>query len=643
RMDLTILAVRWDDISGPSIISLFPHAALNDPESVALQIYLASVTVFGQHGHSQRTEFSVPLLSLGQGVTARVAFDSWPDTSLRGKERPFFLAFLTDIVTDEILSSHLNNFIFEYLDILKEEIADFSAQKIWEKIAESFHTPEKKEQFDTISYEVHSDYAIPRALKDLETAKEAWENLKDRNQLWTALRVANRLENVDDEGAGLAFALVGQIFFAGNNYFEAGEAFEKATNYFSRIRLFEKAGETSYFAGKSAYHLQEYEKAMELIQAATLWIKDSSLIASLNYDMGIVLHEQSRYEEANVCFEKAVRITSDKQTAAEYSSTFASKLMLQAEKEKEENPAYALGLIWRSAEQREEASRLFQLTEENSKKAATSLILAVSAYFSLGNKEKGVNLLEEATNLFIEAGDYISASKSVYDGARMIRDRERSYELLSRALSLLKERATTIQENRLLGLISFEKGQIEEKMDKCFIALDSFNYALQCLSKSSTPISDLIPVQIQYANTLFRIEDFEKAAELFLAGNKGLATLPSTEIVADQKKKTLTNGLISLRRASTAYHNAAIIILKEKDENRAMSLFAHSVSLLIEWVENNPKTNQDEVKKVVTTRVSRLSLKKDLLLLAESKFKLDSMIDSLNVSIQSLGTIDNNN
>lgn len=195
-MDLTILAVRWDDISGPSIISLFPHAALNDPESVALQIYLASVTVFGQHGHSQRTEFSVPLLSLGQGIRARVAFDSWIDTSLRGKERPFFLAFMADQTTGEILNSHLNNFIFEYLDILKEKKSNFSAQIVWEKIVESFHAPKEKEKLDAISFEVDSDYAIPRALQDLETAKDAWENLKDRNQLWTALRVANRLENV---------------------------------------------------------------------------------------------------------------------------------------------------------------------------------------------------------------------------------------------------------------------------------------------------------------------------------------------------------------------------------------------------------------------------------------------------------------
>ncbi|UCG90382.1 MAG: hypothetical protein JSU57_01230 [Candidatus Heimdallarchaeota archaeon] len=634
RMDLTILAVRWDDISGPSIISLFPHAALNDPESVALQIYLASVTVFGQHGHSQRTEFSVPLLSLGQGVTARVAFDSWPDSSLRGKERPFFLAFMADQATGEMLNSHLNSFIFEYLDILKEESSDFSAQKIWDNIVESLHTLEEEEKFDAISFEVDSDYAIPRALQDLETAKKAWENLKDRNQLWTALRVANRLENVDDKGAGLAFSLVGRIFLTGNSYREAGEAYEKATNCYTRVRLFEKAGEASYFAGKCAYYLQEYEKAIELIQAAILWVKDSSLIASINFDMGIVLHEQSRYEEANACFEKAVKLTAkiNQQRAAEYSSIFASRLMFQADQEKEENPAYALGLMRRSAEQREAAASLLQMTQEDLQKAATWLILAVSVYFSLGNKEKGVNLLEEATKLFIETGDYISAGRSIYDGARIIGDQERSYELLSRGENILKDQEGNIRENRLFGLVVFEKAKIEEQMNQFPTALNSFNLSLQCLSKSGAPVSDLIPIQIQYANTLFRIEDFEKAAELFLLGTRGLSTLPSTKMVEAQKKKTLTNALISFRRASTVYHNAAIVALREKDEKRAITLFAHSVSLLIEWAENN-RNNQDEVKKVVMNRVSRLSAKKDLLLLMESKFKLDTIIESLNMAL----------
>ena len=106
QFDHVVLAVLWDDISGPSIISLYP-LAYDDPESVALQIYLASVTVFGQHGQSQRTEFSVPLLSLGKNILARVAFDAWYDPKIRGEERPFFLAVIANISLNSCIQHHL--------------------------------------------------------------------------------------------------------------------------------------------------------------------------------------------------------------------------------------------------------------------------------------------------------------------------------------------------------------------------------------------------------------------------------------------------------------------------------------------------------------------------------------------------------
>ena len=641
-LDLTILAVRWDDISGPSIISLFPVASLDDPESVALQIYLASVTVFGQHGYSQRTEFSVPLLSLGQDITARVAFDSWIDSSLRGKERPFFLAFLSNKSTEKMMNSHLETYIFEYLDVLKENGANFSAQTIWDKVIESLSKSEDQE-IDAISFDVDSDYAIPRAIQDLETAKNAWENLKDRNQLWTALRVANRLENVDDKGAGHAFKLVGQIFLAGNNFREAGEAFEKASNAYARVRLFEESGEASCFAGNCAYHIQEFEKAIELLQAGAMWIKDPLLIASLNNDMGIVLHEQSRFDEANACFEKAVKLAMEKDhlIAAKYSSTYASRLMFQAEKEKEENPAYALGLVRRSAEQRVKAGHFLQMQEEGQKEAATSLILAVNAYFSLGNNEKATKLLEEATDLFIQAKDYISASRSLYDGARTIKDHNRSYELLSRAESILREPESNIQKERILGLVSFEKGRIEEIKNQLQLAIDSFAIALESLKKSNAPTSDFIHIQIQSANILFRLEDFENAAQMFLAGYKGLSTLPPTESLLEQRKKTLLNALISLKRASRVYHDAGIIALKRKEEKRAIDMFTQSVSHMIEWIENNTKNNQQEVQKVVKNRISLLTLKMDQIIQAESKFKLKSIIEGLDMALQAYGSSEN--
>ncbi|MFX0207912.1 MAG: tetratricopeptide repeat protein, partial [Candidatus Hodarchaeota archaeon] len=636
-MDLTILAVHWDDISGPSVISIFPSTVLTDPESVALQIYLASVTVFGQHGHSQRTEFSVPLLSLGKDVIARVAFDSWPDPTLRGKERLFFLAFLLDQSTADMLAPHLDTYIFDYLDEVKVQKSDFSGKSIWEKIAEKFSSPVEKES-STISFDVDSEYSIPKALQDLNVAKNAWDNLKDRNQLWKALRVANRLEHVNDRAAGDAFTLVGQIFLDSNNFQEAGQALEKATDAYVRGRLFEKAGEASCLAGKCLYHLREHEKAIDLLQAGARWVKDASQNASLNYDMGIVFHEQSSFEEANACFEKAVKIAAEvnKSLAAEYSSTYASKLIFQADKERKNNPTYALGLIRRSAEQRENASHFLQLLDERKTDAATSLILAANAYFSLGNTKKGISLLENTSSLFFESKNYISAARSLYDGARYVKDQTESLKLLKRAITILDNQENGIQKSRLLGLILFEKAKIEVKKEHLTAALESYKTSILNLKEADAPSSDLIPVQIQYANNLFKLELFEEAAEIFFAGYKGISNLPPTEKTIQQREKTKLNALISLRRASTIYHNAGVIALKNNEERRAIEMFVQSISLLIEWVENNTKDDKEEIMRVAEGRISTLKPKIDLLVLAESKYKLESLVESLRMSLPSL-------
>jgi tetratricopeptide (TPR) repeat protein len=638
-MDLTILAVHWDDISGPSVISIFPSTALTDPESVALQIYLASVTVFGQHGHSQRTEFSVPLLSLGKDVIARVAFDSWPDPTLRGKERPFFLAFLLDQSTGDMLAPHLDTYIFDYLDDVKVQKSNFTAKTIWERIAEKFSSSIENDS-STISFDVDSEYAIPKALQDLNTAKNAWVTLRDRNQLWKAFRVANRLEHVDDRAAGDAFTLVGQIFLDSNNFQEAGQALEKATDAYVRVRLFEKAGEASCLAGKCFYHLREHEKAIDLLQAGARWVKDIFQIASLNYNMGIVFHNQSRFEEANACFEKSVKIAIEvnKSLAAEFSSTYASKLLFQADREKKDNPTYALGLIRRSAEQRENASNFLQLLDGRKNEAATSLILAANAYFSLGNVEKGINLLESTSSLFVESKDYISAARSLYDGVRYVKDQKESYKLLKRAETILDNQESGIQKSNLLGLILFEKAKIEVKKEHLSKALDSFKSSILNLKEADTPSSDLIPVQIQYANNLFKMEFFEEASEIFFEGYNEISNIPPTEKSIQLKEKTKLNALISLRRASTIYHNAGIIALKDNEERRAIEMFSQSISLLIEWVENNSKENKEEVKRVVEGRLSTLKLKIELLVSAESKYKLESLIESLRMSFPSLET-----
>ncbi|WP_455463878.1 hypothetical protein [Candidatus Hodarchaeum mangrovi] len=635
NLGVSILAVRWDDITGPSIISLFPPTELVDPESIALQIYLASVTVFGQHGQSQRTEFSVPMLSLGHGVTARVAFDAWPDQNLRGKERPFFLAFILEQETEKYLHEHLDLFIFNYLDILKIKEDEFNSQEIWNKLIETFTTHEDKKYTKLDENNLNIEYSIPRATQDVDLAYHAWTKTHDRNQLWTALKAANRLEHVNDNKAGEAFKLAGHIFFEGRNYHDAKDAYEKGSNAFARARTFEMAGECSALAGRCAYLLQEYQKAIELLQAGSLWINDSSNTAALNYDMGIVLHEQNRFEEAYSCFEKAIKLISelDALNAAKYSATFASKLFIHSETEKKENIDYSLSLLRRSAAQREKVAKFLLKIDGKIKNAASSLILATSSYFALGEYNKAIELLEESTRLFIEIEDYTSASKSLYEGARAVKnDLESSLRLLNQATSLVNKMEEGIHKFRLLGSIFFEIGQIERKKNRTLPAFNAFKSALENLKKSSAAEVDLIPVHIQIANYYFAFEEFEEAARFFLEANELLKSLPEDQIQNFQQEKVILNAAISLRRASNAYHYAAFIVLKTGDELKSIDLFTRSIALLLEWRELAIHKSPEEVIKVFNDRISVLSIKKDFLLLAESKYKVETLINSLKIA-----------
>jgi tetratricopeptide (TPR) repeat protein len=633
-IEFTILAVLWDEISGPTVISLYP-LVFDDPESIALQIYLASVTVFGQHGQSQRTEFSVPLLSLGKSIVARVAFDAWYDPSLRGEERPFFLAFIMKQETSSLLNTLLDTQIYSYLDQLKELKSLFNAKNIWDKIQEAMNRPsEDKKRLENLK--IDSDYAITRALQDLQTASEAWEKLEDRNQLWIAIKVANRLENIDDLAAGKAFILAGNIFQANNNFEDAQNAFERATASFSRAQEFILAGEAYCLAGRNAYLSGNQEQAIELLQSGAVWIKEPVPLASIQYDLGLVYHDLHQIEEANSCFEKAVRLVEgNDQLAAKYSSTYGSKLLIQYEQEKSVNPTYALGLARKSAEQRIKASTHLKKTDKGFEEAATSLVLAAQIFFSLGNENEAIKLLKEASILFMRVDNYQSALKTLYDCARAITNSEISISILNNALNLIPERMHDQPIKSLLGLISLKLGQLAEMNHEVHVAFNHFTRSLDLLSVGKTNKNDLISVLIHLGNNSFQTENFEEAASYFYRAFEFLGELEVTQTNSDKKDKTLMNALISWRRASTVYHNAGVIALKTSQERESIEYFTHSVALLIEWVENNRQEAQKEIQKLVNERILKLQQKIDLFLLAESKYKLTAIISDLKSLVES--------
>ena len=586
--------------------------------------------MFGQHGQSQRTEFTVPLLSLGKDIQARVAFDAWYDTSLRGEERPFFLSIISKHEDTNLLNTHLDTAIFSYLDVLKEEKDRFEAKAIWKKIQDSINQP-SSDDITSKKAIIDSEYAIPRALQDLRTAIDAWEKLKDRSQLWTAIKIANRLEKIEDEAAGDAFLLTGTIFQANNNFEDAQKAFEQASEAFSRVHAFEKSGKSFCLAGRMAYLLGNNEKAIELYQSGSVWIKETLQQANLQYDIALVYQDLHQYNEANAAFEKAVHLIEehDFHLTAKYSATYASKLLIQAEKEKVSNPTYSLGLMRKSAELRIKSADALKKTNKGFEEAATSLTLAGKIYLSLGNESKAISLVNEASVLFKQAGKHFSAIKTLYDGAKAIEHLESKLELFKKALDMSPDFKDDKSALRLLGLTTFEIAKLKENESNVLESYHLIEQSLKYLEEGGASPIELIPVLIQYGNISFTLEYFQKASNTFFHAYELLADLKESSLVETQKKRCLTNALISLRRESTLYHNAGVVALSNQQERKATEYFTHSISLLIEWVENNILETPESIQKVVKDKIEKLSVKMSLFNLAESRYKLEALISDL--------------
>ena len=193
----------------------------------------------------------------------------------------------------------------------------------------------------------------------------------------------------------------------------------------------------------------------------------------------------------------------------------------------------------------------------------------------------------------------------------------------------------TPQIKKLLGLISFEIGRIYSKQNNISDGQQHLEKALSLLTEAKASSNEIIQVQIHRANNSFSLEDFEHAARIFYRTYELLSELQQTESVSTQKNRCLTNALISWRRGSTIYHNSGVVALKQREERDAITYFTKSASLLIDFIEHNSLDTLETIQKILNERIMKLELKDNLLLLAESKYKLKEIISDLEAFKQS--------
>ncbi|MHA2299125.1 MAG: ADP-ribosylation factor-like protein [Candidatus Hodarchaeales archaeon] len=127
------LAVLWDEVVGPRIISETPTKVLKDSIDICTQIYMASITIFGTEKKMSRVETTLPIVSISPNHVVRVAFDAWRDPVVRGTERPCFIALIMEKSisdkVDDFLNTAMRGFIKDF-KVFKENYDLSPALKI---------------------------------------------------------------------------------------------------------------------------------------------------------------------------------------------------------------------------------------------------------------------------------------------------------------------------------------------------------------------------------------------------------------------------------------------------------------------------------------------------------------------------------
>lgn len=612
--DFVLLAVVWDEVNGPTIISKSPQDGLADPINIALQIYLSSVAVFGQHSQTTRIDFSLPLLSISSNHIVRVAFDSWPDPDVRGDERPFFLGLIMDRDKDKILGDFIQENLWDWMDSLKEKKNDFQTQEIYNKINDYFQSKRSIDQ-EIIKEERARDepsYTEEEAIKDLEDASDLWTQKKDRSVLNQVLKSAYRL---DGNKAGSAYFLAGNIFFSSGDYENAIESYNRAAESFKKDPevLNESIGESMFNAAICAYRLENFELAQSNLVLSSTFLNDSIRKARLFLYLAQTQFRLEEFENASSSFELAVDNaleSDDSELAGQILSVYASRLQ---ERANSTDDPIKFTLLELSAKQRDKASEYFSYKNLNAE-AGTSLVLSSKTYQMVKNYDSAITKLEQAAELFLKDNDYYSAGRTLFDVIELYKhvpkiEKQDLISLSDRAKNVIsKIKDESIKVSLLTKLVK-EKAKILETLSDYNQALENYD-ELYNESKTQQLSTDQLTVFLAYANLLFKIENFKKAGEVFFKIYKELELKND-----DRAERVRKNANVSFRRATSSFNYTATVLLHEENSNTdtISQYYIDALHLLKLVIETSSESEKEITSKFVTQTLNSITVKIEIL------------------------------
>ncbi|MHA2365469.1 MAG: tetratricopeptide repeat protein [Candidatus Hodarchaeales archaeon] len=621
--EIVVLAVIWDEINGPSIVSKAPAEGLADPVTVALQIYLSSVAVFGQHGQTKRIDFSLPLLSVSPNHLVYVAFDAWPDEEVRGDERPFFLGFIMERETNKIVSEFLSTNIWRYMDNLKINKVDYNVQPVYEEIMSKLHAEKSastsmKGYFETSKDEV-LDYTTIQALQDLETTSELWTKYKDRSVLNNVLKAAYKLTLEEDPAAGNAYFLAGSVFFHSGDYDNALKSYDKASERFKSADDLQNSAESMFNVAICAYRLEKFEMAKKNLLASGEFIEDTARKARMNLYLAQTHFRLTEFEHSSQSFEVAAENAikaEDTELVGQILSIYASRLQERADSTKNIEDSLRHSLYEHSAKQRQRAADYF-IEKEMNAEAGTSLVLASKSFQVLLNIPKAIETLEIASEMYIKDLDYSSAGRALLDVINLykkLKDVKSSdlVDIYDKTIDVIEKIEDTSNKMPLLIRAYREKTKFFESNGNLIQARSCYEEIIK-KGEENESSPELLSIRVAFGNFLFQLEDYRVAGKLFYQSYQNMDTKNA------QAQKLLKNANISYKRACTSYLQAINIHLHQKKYEEALKLYSVTFDLLRLVLTSSPETEKETNNKWVQQTIKGIRIKKNLLPMEERK------------------------
>ena len=597
--DIIVMACVWDEAQGPMIISRACTAGhlRYDFSPVALQIYMSSLTVFGQTGKTQKAEFTVPLYTISPSHVVRVAFDGWEDPSVRGEIRTYFLAFIFPNSLTRMLNPYLDTAIWTYMEGLGKERFDYDTEGLYREIQRVIQVSTGKyESLDATYAGSLESYSIQDAISDLRNASAIWTRLQDgsssnfeRDWLQTRMlseKVAKKLQTVDFEGAGEAYFLLASAEAKVGRHQEAYEAFSRAADCFRQAvpPKLSKAGEALFNAAVSSFQNKDYGLAREALLTAVDWVKDVERLAELNFYLARSLHELQVFDKANSCFESSIAkaIEVDAYTLAIHaSSAYADSLESQSKLRARTSESYAHSLLEVAGSQRARAAELLEIMG-SLVDAGIALQMALRSYLGAKNYKKAIEFAIQAAELFERGKSFKHTTRAYIDAARLahrLDDISAALEYSGKAIRLIRKQYEVEKDNQdpILGKALREQARALEKKNRLPEAIQSYQDAISNLTDSTESQTDLGSVQLALANLFYQIEFYTKAADLFVNA--------SENIEGKQSELSFSNAYICFKMASQASRQAGNIALMNGKESEAVIQFLSGMEEISRAIE----------------------------------------------------------